>query len=1103
MLSTGHTKMPSHLRNHMIAILFIEKSSGKIADVNNAASTLFEFTKADFLKHTFYQLTSSSEKEIKLDQLPKSKKLGLLHFKGRECSFKCTAFAYSINEYPNYMVMELHDSVRSKPKITTTCGLDNETKLKLLLDNSKDVIMLIDSTFKIITYNKMAQCYIADLFKKDLQEGDSILEYAEISTVESFKANFSKALAGQEIQHEIEIPFSNYIRWWSITYRLVLNSANQTLGVTFIASDIHERKTVEKSILGTKLFLQSVIDNLPNSVVYQFIVKESGDILGFPFVSSGAFELFGIEADAIMQDHSLAFKIVHPDDIPEMMMRLHQSQNDLSNYSFAYRITVKEQIKWVHTKSRAQKLADGTFLWNGLTTDITEQRKNSEKIAKSENHLRAVLNASTDFTYVIDTDLRITLFNKAAEISVEYYLKKKVSVGDNILDYAHIGNKELFLERLKKSFEGDITEAEFEMDTQARGIMWIFIRYTPVINDANEIVGVALNLTDITTRKLAEQSLKLAKSNLTSLVESTDTSYVLYNRDLTIVSFNSLAQMITQVHLGQPLREGAFGLNYLSEARKISFQQYFNDALLGKPTTYEVNYGSAEKPVWLEGRMFPVMDEEANVYAVTHTIIDITKNKVSQNEQMRDKKLYESLVKSQSSFLIRTDLEGRYSFVNNRFLEHFGFTLEDVIGKPSFDTVYHEDWPACTNAVVECIHTPGKIVKVMFRKPTKLGSFMWTEWEFVAIQNERLEITDIQCVGYDISDRLAAQNSFREASNRLSIATQAAGIGVWEMNMLTKALRWDTRMFQIFGVDSTLDLTLDVFKETVHADDLKIVEMAISDFSSFGKPVDIVFRIIRPNDQAIRFIQGLGMAALSTNNDSPHLVGVNFDITDRIEKEATIARALSEIEELQLRALRAAMNPHFIFNTLSTIQYFIVQNQRANAMSYLSKFSKLVRGILDSSSSKESTLASELELIKHYVEIEQLRFDCKFHFIVEIDPSIDIESTATPSLFLQPFIENAIVHGLYTKEGQGLLKLTIKENTDLLKVIIEDNGIGRTSALALRKKNFPEHQSRGLQFTDKRIELMNRHQLVESTIEDLMEDGKPAGTRVTIHFIKK
>jgi LytS/YehU family sensor histidine kinase len=189
---------------------------------------------------------------------------------------------------------------------------------------------------------------------------------------------------------------------------------------------------------------------------------------------------------------------------------------------------------------------------------------------------------------------------------------------------------------------------------------------------------------------------------------------------------------------------------------------------------------------------------------------------------------------------------------------------------------------------------------------------------------------------------------------------------------------------------------------------------------------------------------------------------------------------------------------------LNSIKLFTLQNNADAASNYLTKFSKLIRLVLENSRSEKVTLENELTMLQLYMEMEAMRFNEKLQFKINIDEEIDAHFINIPPLLLQPYIENAIWHGLMHKEEGGtvLLDLTMK-NDNMLQVTITDDGIGRTAAAALKSKSATKNKSFGLKMTSERIDLIN--QLYKSDtqvrIEDLVDDkGEAAGTRVVIHI---
>jgi len=206
---------------------------------------------------------------------------------------------------------------------------------------------------------------------------------------------------------------------------------------------------------------------------------------------------------------------------------------------------------------------------------------------------------------------------------------------------------------------------------------------------------------------------------------------------------------------------------------------------------------------------------------------------------------------------------------------------------------------------------------------------------------------------------------------------------------------------------------------------------------------------------------------------------------------------------LQQKLLRSQMNPHFLFNTLVSIQNFILQQKSDLAGKYLSKFSMLVRTILDSSFKDHILLADEINTLKNYMDLQKIRYPGKFEYGVEIDQSLDTESIHLPPILLQPFVENAIEHGLKHKEGKGQISLRFLKREDQFICEIEDDGVGREKAMEAERSNGKTHQSLATNIVKERIQNLNKNlkRKIHFNIIDLKSEANaPLGTMVVISF---
>ncbi|AWI27193.1 tetratricopeptide repeat-containing sensor histidine kinase [Flavobacterium pallidum] len=217
-----------------------------------------------------------------------------------------------------------------------------------------------------------------------------------------------------------------------------------------------------------------------------------------------------------------------------------------------------------------------------------------------------------------------------------------------------------------------------------------------------------------------------------------------------------------------------------------------------------------------------------------------------------------------------------------------------------------------------------------------------------------------------------------------------------------------------------------------------------------------------------------------------------------------IAKALYSIKiknkEIALQSLRREMNPHFIFNSLNSVNQFISQNKELEANKYLSSYSHLMRNMMEHSNKDFVTVSSEIEQLTKYLDLEHLRFSDKFDYKIIVDDNIDADQTFIPNMILQPHLENAIWHGIRYRESKGLLTLSIALENKKIKITIEDNGIGLTKSAELKTKNQKAHHSRGITNTKERITLLNELYKKGITFSIAEKNHPETGTIVLIYF---
>tara|TARA_B100000809_G_scaffold266929_1_gene333162 strand:+ start:4543 stop:6690 length:2148 start_codon:yes stop_codon:yes gene_type:complete len=281
------------------------------------------------------------------------------------------------------------------------------------------------------------------------------------------------------------------------------------------------------------------------------------------------------------------------------------------------------------------------------------------------------------------------------------------------------------------------------------------------------------------------------------------------------------------------------------------------------------------------------------------------------------------------------------------------------------------------------------------------------------------------------------------------------------------------------------------------------------------KPGSYVFKVFAMNDSGI---WSKTPAIVTFNLAAPFytsfwfifsiiflLLAITFAIIFIVSRKSEKQKALFEEEKRkvlisELHALRSQMNPHFIFNTLSSIQSFITKNDSKDAVRYLSKFSKLMRATLENTKKQRIPIKDEIESLQLYMDLEKLRLNNKFDYSIDIDETLDAQFEEIPPLLIQPYVENAIWHGISHKTSNGFIKLKLRlESENILKCTIEDDGVGREKTMNMKKDQLKK-KSLGMSITKERLEIINslKNSKLNINIIDLTKNEAPAGTKIEL-----
>lgn len=275
-------------------------------------------------------------------------------------------------------------------------------------------------------------------------------------------------------------------------------------------------------------------------------------------------------------------------------------------------------------------------------------------------------------------------------------------------------------------------------------------------------------------------------------------------------------------------------------------------------------------------------------------------------------------------------------------------------------------------------------------------------------------------------------------------------------------------------------------------------------YQNAAKEIEII-RLKAEELEARNAAQRSNLFALSLGILALLAFSIMFFISRRRKQKESLKESElnSKISDMKLVALRSQMNPHFIFNCINTAQNFVLDSDKEAAYDYLSKFAKLLRIVLENSDETLISLEDEINHLRLYIELEQIRFESKFEFSLELDEDLENGVYEIPSMMIQPFVENSILHGLMNKvTGQRSLKVKMSIENEMLQCTIEDNGVGREKALEIKKQKKKFYKSTALPNIQERLEIIEKNTglSIELSIEDLFSEMQVSGTKVHLRL---
>jgi PAS domain S-box-containing protein len=660
-------------------------------------------------------------------------------------------------------------------------------------------------------------------------------------------------------------------------------------------------------------------------------------------------------------------------------------------------------------------------------------------------------------------------------------------------------------DRKKAMSQGVYNEIHYKIKTRVGEIRVINEKTSPIFNESGELVKISGIARNVTQKVAVDNEVK----RLSIVAQKINNGVLISDIDFKAVWANSAYLRLFQIELSDLLGRRPSELfetdaiDFILENANLNSK---NQPIEFKVQTFEGNW------IWVEMTSTILYDSMGNASQIVEIINDITQRK--HNEiALKDNESRLRFITDNTSdgFMIFRD--NQITYYSSQCEKLFGYTKTEVDSLSMvkiFEFVHREDIDILNNVVVDIPKLLGKDIFFELRAKHKKGHYFWIEVVVnVVMEDDNYPISSVVVIR-NIDARKNMELELRDNKQKLNIILNSLDEVVWARDYPSfKPLFVSESIKNIYGISSN-EWKKNLFQLNDFAvqEDQSIVPDLIATLQENGYSSG-TFRI-KDKRGTLKWIFTSNKIVKDESEGSSMVIGILKDVTKikEAENETQIAKQETEIaqnaySELELRALQMQMNPHFIFNALNSIQSYIINKEEQMANFYLTKFAALIRQFLDSSRSKYISLDEEIANLKLYVELEKLRFEDKFDYIFEFDSKIN-KYSEIPTMLLQPFIENAINHGLRYKSTRGVLRISFKDNDKNILVKIEDNGVGRKAAEKIKSLSSKGYKSQGLKITTQRIENYNKLNLenIKYKISDLLENSENIGTLVEIYFPK-
>ena len=858
----------------------------------------------------------------------------------------------------------------------------------------------------------------------------------------------------EDIEFEIQCKDGNTI-WVLGSASAVYDQTGKFIRTRTTLSNITELKKAQQAVAEERNLLRTLIDTIPDYIYvkdlqHRIIIDNAAHAQSVGHDNPA--DVIG-KTDTELVSVEMAAKFMADDK------QLFADQTPLFNVE-EYVPDIDGSKIWALTTKVPFYALDGSLQGLvGITKNISDMKEAEHALRESENMLQLVLDTIPVRVFWKDKESRYLgcnrLFAEDAGLNSNHDIVGKSDMempwrGELAetfrIDDFHVINSR----KAKLDYEEPLKTADDEQ---------ILVRTSkiPLLNSENQTIGMLGSYIDITEQKQAEEQLRY----LASLQEFMSDSVISTDMTFHIQTWNKASVKMfgwdAQEVIGQNLIE-LLKMDFIHDGFDAASQKLMTNGYWAGEV---ILYHRDGTPIHVLGSIGFNRDENGIPVGIIGVNHDITERKKAENELRESEERFRHLANSVSDIITRATPDLIHNYESASIFNILGYYPEELIGESVFDYIHLDDVEQLFNAIRIARQTPGTH-KALFRHRHKDGHYLWMESTFqFTFDSDTNEPMELIATTRDVTDRMESEQRLQLLSQRLRLATQAGGIGIWDWNIEADSLYWDDRMHQIYAVPSGIVMdTPSKWEQYLHPDDIQSVQSAIETSLQNNTPFNEVFRIVLPNKQE-RYILAHALIVRKRDDTPERMVGVNMDVTEVKMAQVALQDALTKEKELnELKSRFVSMASHQ-FRTpltviLSTIESLMIYRDRMDNKQIEDRLNRIRKQVFYLKRVMEDVL--ELARIQaDQIPFQPAKSDIKEFCLSLIDDlqqnedyinRIQFESTENPiimhfdSHLMHHLMSNLIHNALKYSPEHTNITVKLVENDEIVIFEVSDHGIG-------------------------------------------------------------